>query len=216
MSCMNKLYMFISMLGSKGPAISHSFRYNEQHHRYNWGLSRQKQVSQSWINDCIPQNTVGCNYLLMPEIPAYDAKVLNCVLILNPKWIMDRKLSINWKIIDQNTNCFVLKHGNCYVMFDLFSIEMKCFMRWPNKITCRNMHICAAKQLFVWACLYWEPVCCGLFVSKSNAISKYRWTNNAVKTVISYSRAMGVCYLWYEKTTTSNIGINYKLGLHLL
>ena len=31
-----------------------------------WGLWRQKQVSQAGISNCIPQNTVGCNYLFMP------------------------------------------------------------------------------------------------------------------------------------------------------
>ena len=30
----------------------------------------QKPVSQAWINDCIPRNTVGCNYLSLQKIPA--------------------------------------------------------------------------------------------------------------------------------------------------
>ena len=34
-----------------------------------WGLWCQKQVSQAGINSCIPQYSVGCNYLSMPEIP---------------------------------------------------------------------------------------------------------------------------------------------------
>ena len=41
-----------------------------------WGLWRQKQVSLTWISNCIPQNTVGCNYLSLSEIPASDANVL--------------------------------------------------------------------------------------------------------------------------------------------
>ena len=41
-----------------------------------WGLWRQKQVSQAGISNYIPQFTVGCNYLSLPEIPASDAKVL--------------------------------------------------------------------------------------------------------------------------------------------
>ena len=40
-----------------------------------WGLWRQKQVSQAWINNCIAQYYVGCNYLSRPEIPASGAKV---------------------------------------------------------------------------------------------------------------------------------------------
>ena len=34
-----------------------------------WGLCRQKQISQAGISNCIPQNTVGCNSLSLPEIP---------------------------------------------------------------------------------------------------------------------------------------------------
>ena len=41
-----------------------------------WGLWRQKQVSQAGISNCIPQSTVGCNYLSLPEIPASGTKVL--------------------------------------------------------------------------------------------------------------------------------------------
>ena len=36
----------------------------------------QKQVSQAWISNCIPQNTVGCNYLSLPVIPASGTIVL--------------------------------------------------------------------------------------------------------------------------------------------
>ena len=35
-----------------------------------WVLWCQKQVSQAGISNCIPQYSVGCNYLSMPEIPA--------------------------------------------------------------------------------------------------------------------------------------------------
>ena len=34
------------------------------------GLWCQKQFSQARISNCIPQYTVGCNYLSLPEIPA--------------------------------------------------------------------------------------------------------------------------------------------------
>ena len=45
----------------------------------NWGLCCLKQVSQTGISNFIPQNTVGCNYLSLPEIPASGNKVHNCV-----------------------------------------------------------------------------------------------------------------------------------------
>ena len=41
-----------------------------------WGLCPQKQVSQAGISNCIPQYSVACNYLSMPEIPASGGKVL--------------------------------------------------------------------------------------------------------------------------------------------
>ena len=36
-----------------------------------WNFCCQKQVSQAGIFNCIPQYSVWCNYLSMPEIPAY-------------------------------------------------------------------------------------------------------------------------------------------------
>ena len=43
---------------------------------HNWGLWCQRQLSQAWISNCIPQYSVGCNYLSMPEITASGTKVL--------------------------------------------------------------------------------------------------------------------------------------------
>ena len=42
-----------------------------------WGLWCLKQISQAWINNCIPQNTVRCNYLPLPEVPASGTQVSN-------------------------------------------------------------------------------------------------------------------------------------------
>ena len=41
-----------------------------------WGWLCQKQVSHAGISNYLPQFTVGCNYLSLPEIPASDIKVL--------------------------------------------------------------------------------------------------------------------------------------------
>ena len=41
-----------------------------------WGHWCEKQVSQAGLSNCIPQNTVGCNYLSLPEIPASGTQVL--------------------------------------------------------------------------------------------------------------------------------------------
>ena len=47
------------------------------------GLCHQKQVSQAGISNCIPQHTVGCNYLSLPEIHASGDKVLICPCAVN-------------------------------------------------------------------------------------------------------------------------------------
>ena len=39
-------------------------------------MKRPKQVSQAGIRNYIPQFTVGCNYLSLPEVPASGSNVL--------------------------------------------------------------------------------------------------------------------------------------------
>ena len=46
-----------------------------------WGMCCQKQVSQAGISNYIPQFTVGCNYLSLPEIPASGNKVHICPIM---------------------------------------------------------------------------------------------------------------------------------------
>ena len=43
------------------------------------GLWCQNQSSQAGISNCIPQYSVGCNYLSLPEIPPSGANVLKYV-----------------------------------------------------------------------------------------------------------------------------------------
>ena len=42
------------------------------------GLGCQKQFYQARISNHIPQYSIGCNYLTLPEIPASGTKVLVC------------------------------------------------------------------------------------------------------------------------------------------
>ena len=42
-----------------------------------WWLWRKKQVSQAGISNSIPQNTMGCNYLSLPEITASHVLIYN-------------------------------------------------------------------------------------------------------------------------------------------
>ena len=48
---------------------------------YIWGFWCPKQVSQTVISNCIPQYSMGWNYLSMPEIPASGAKVIIWLII---------------------------------------------------------------------------------------------------------------------------------------
>ena len=41
-----------------------------------WGLWCQKLVPQAGISNCIPQYSVGCDYLFLPELPSSCTKVL--------------------------------------------------------------------------------------------------------------------------------------------
>ena len=46
--------------------------FEQQNNSVYEAFGHQKQVSQ--ISNCIPQNTVGCNYLSLTEIPASGTK----------------------------------------------------------------------------------------------------------------------------------------------
>ena len=50
--------------------------YDIYTHKYIWGLWCRKQLSQAGINNCIPQYSVGCSYLSLPETLASGTKVL--------------------------------------------------------------------------------------------------------------------------------------------
>ena len=80
---------------------------------YMWGPWCQKQVSQAGISNCIPQNTVGCNYLSLPKVLnrylrqglviashriLWDAITYRCrrYLLLTQK---SSYLSVNWIVI---------------------------------------------------------------------------------------------------------------------
>ena len=45
---------------------------------YIWGLWCQKHISPAGMSNCIPQYSVGCNYLSLPEIPASGTEVHIC------------------------------------------------------------------------------------------------------------------------------------------
>ena len=64
-----------------------------------WRLWYQKQVSQAGISNCIPQNTVGCNYVSLPEIPASGTKsLISSVMTKAPTcpWGQTRLPSCYW------------------------------------------------------------------------------------------------------------------------
>ena len=56
--------------------IAHLCRQLLSHRLHVWRLCCQKQVSQAGTSNYIPQFTMGCNYLSLPEVPASGNKVL--------------------------------------------------------------------------------------------------------------------------------------------
>ena len=59
----------ISLLLRKDMAIYCNIQENNKRIKSYKVFFCQKPVSQAWISNCMPQNTVGCNYL-SHEIPA--------------------------------------------------------------------------------------------------------------------------------------------------
>ena len=98
----------------------------------DWGGN--KQVSEAWISNYIPQGTVGCNYLSMSQIPASSRQVLKYYII---SWVtgpgdthcyMDTgklgiiKLYGIKEFMDQSTEFYTLRPGQicCHFADDIF------------------------------------------------------------------------------------------------
>ena len=60
--------------------VFHHYIYNFDNSiaTFIWRFWRQKQVTLAGISNCIPQNTVGCNCLSLPEIPVCGSKAIIC------------------------------------------------------------------------------------------------------------------------------------------
>ena len=80
--------------------------YTQFSYAHIWQLWRQKQVSRTGISNYIPQFTVGCNYLSLPEIPASGNKVKNCWMI---SWVTYKGImKLTW--YRDKLACFHCKH----------------------------------------------------------------------------------------------------------
>ena len=67
--------------------IHNGIRHHQESNTTNiWGHCCHKQVSQAGISNYIPQFTVGCNYLSLPEIPASGNKVLLICGVAMQEW----------------------------------------------------------------------------------------------------------------------------------
>ena len=73
----------------------------------------QKHISQGGVSNCIPQYSVGCNYLSLPEIPASGTKVLifdvtkNSYVLTLSAWVPTIKTGAlgawHWMELSQNS-----------------------------------------------------------------------------------------------------------------
>ena len=88
-----------------------------------WGCWRQKQVSQAGISNCIQQNTVGCNYLFLPEIPVSGIKVYYL------HWI--RIVPLHMHLFEQSTKSFV---GSSFLTakFNMIVSNLLLYYKFPN------------------------------------------------------------------------------------
>ena len=74
---LNLAGLLLGLQSTSKICIGEGFCNDSESSRDNLRLWCQKQISQAGISNCIPQNTVGCNYLSLPEIPASGPKVIN-------------------------------------------------------------------------------------------------------------------------------------------
>ena len=93
------------------------------------GLCCQKQVSQAGISNYIPQFTVGCNYLSLPEITVSGNKVLIYSNVMSgSKFLTDHDTSavpwrdlLNWDLINsiffQSKSKLLLYASSCFMNF---------------------------------------------------------------------------------------------------
>ena len=112
------------------------------------GILRQKQVSNAWISNCIPQNTIRCNYLPMPQIPDSSTKALHCPLYYVSS--MNYKLmAFFYDIILKNCPYQVIRLGNAdFMSRHLMALEISWWCSLPCNILThwgRVTHICVNK-----------------------------------------------------------------------
>ena len=96
------------------------------------------QVSHAWMSNCIPQNTVGCNYSSMHEIYASTIKVLINEDMQN-KQVFRTYISINISmycgmqlLIHATENCLLQTshhtwHDHIFAAFSMFHCELIIF-----------------------------------------------------------------------------------------
>ena len=176
----------------------------------------QKQISQVGINNCIPQNTVGCNYLSLPEIPAPGTKVLNYDMISHT--VYPKKYAHSF--------CFaVLCCGYTLTDFPI-SIRLTSLALWQSndcpsasKATLMNMD-----KYFMWIHYEWfhdhskakhnKTVC--IFVGIYCTDKLYYDTAYNTSSLMSFYHAMtGLHYIWliFEKLKDETIA---KFNKHWL
>ena len=95
------LSFYIDVVLTLSTRPNHHVRIPSIHLLVHWC---QKQVSQTWISNCIPQDTVGCNYLSMAKIPAPGTKVLIHIGLAPEGPVIDHCHDdvIKWKYFPRN------------------------------------------------------------------------------------------------------------------
>ena len=81
-----------------------------------WELWYQKQVSRAWLSNYSPQDTVGCNYLAMPYIPAQQTEY--CWLKIHSNALILHQSPSFCKINFLSATCFIMISSSYCVTSD--------------------------------------------------------------------------------------------------
>ena len=117
-----------------------------------WGFCCQEQVSQASINNCIPQNTVGCTYLFLPEIAATGDKVLICLI----RHLYSSSPSMNGNIF--NNTWVDAYFVNSHAKMTLMAIRCLRHSRDPSLYTIVVLSNFILKDIFAISWIYFHKL----------------------------------------------------------
>ena len=137
-------------------------------------------ISQAGISNYIPQFTVGCNYLSLPEVPASGTKVF----ILAWCGISHGRDVTNLLVFENNTACSALQRVN-FGMGLMFSYNVMHLSHWAIEVTGKG-------RLTQWSLCPSLGHLTGMQGSPQTWLSKV-WANWYITNKIVFYISMSLC-----------------------